>query len=60
MFGEGVRLIKAPKMVFGLRNLPILFLACSQYCRKQFIKNPDAIQYWLQKNNVPVTLYRVN
>ncbi|KAM7442987.1 Leucine rich repeat-containing protein 63 [Porites harrisoni] len=53
MFGPGVRVIKAPPEMFGIKNLPFLFNACTQTCRRQFSKSPQSLQEWM-KRNVPL------
>ena len=53
MFGPGVRVIKAPPEMFGVKNLPFLFNACTQTCRRQFSKSPQSLQEWM-KRNVPL------
>lgn len=55
MFGPGVRVIKAPSVIFGVRNLPFVFNACTQTCRRQFSRNPDSLKLWMQRNS-PQTL----
>ncbi|KAL9965787.1 hypothetical protein ACROYT_G029634 [Oculina patagonica] len=55
MFGPGVRVIKAPPEFFGIKNLPFVFNACTQTCRRQFSRNPDSLRLWMQRN-VPNTL----
>ena len=45
-------MIKAMGEVFGVKNLPFLFKACSQTCRKAFVRNPEAVQQWLLRNNI--------
>ena len=53
MFGPGVRVIRAPPEMFGIKNLPFLFNACTQTCRRQFSKSPQSLQEWM-KRNVPL------
>ncbi|XP_022790288.1 leucine-rich repeat-containing protein 63-like [Stylophora pistillata] len=50
MFGPGVRLIKAPASIFGIKNLPFLFNACTQTCRRQFSRGSDSLMLWMQRN----------
>lgn len=55
MFGRGVRVIKAPSSIFGVKNLPFLFNACTQTCRRQFSRASDSLKLWMQRN-APHTL----
>jgi len=55
MFGPGVRVIKAPSVIFGVKNLPFVFNACTQTCRRQFSRNSDSLKLWIQRN-APQTL----
>lgn len=50
MFGPGVRLIKAPASIFGIKNLPFLFNACTQTCKRQFSRGSDSLMLWMQRN----------
>lgn len=51
-FGEGVRVIKGAGEIFWVKNLPLLFTACSQTCRRKFKRNADAIPEWLTRNKL--------
>ncbi|XP_031555110.1 uncharacterized protein LOC116292017 [Actinia tenebrosa] len=52
LLGQGLRVIKPVDEAFKVKNLPLLFSSCSQPCRKRFIKNRDAIELWLLRNDI--------
>ncbi|XP_023930593.1 leucine-rich repeat-containing protein 63 [Lingula anatina] len=43
LYGPGLRLIRPASKIFGIKNLPFLFVSCSPYCANMFLKSTDSI-----------------
>ena len=43
MYGAGLRVIRPVSRLFGIKNIPILFRACSPTCRRAFMNNTDSV-----------------
>ncbi|XP_063728820.1 leucine-rich repeat-containing protein 63-like [Symsagittifera roscoffensis] len=39
MFGEGLKVVRPARKIFGVTNVPFLFVSCSPYCLTEFNNN---------------------